>query len=145
MHNEELLWHLKGDNMKMKVVVDGDGKKLSKWLDVIKYPLAGNNAHTIGRAGVAGLRASTPKDTGNLAASWNYTVRDRVKDNGVMTIEWSNPVTVGRNQTSLVALKQFGHATRDGQWIPGIDFVNPPISKVSADAGNMVEKVIKRS
>lgn len=78
-----------------------------------------------GQQGVVALSSATPKDTGLTSESWGYTT-DFV--NGVYKITWTNS-----NDTDgipLVILLQYGHATRDGSFVEGNDFINPAIKPV---------------
>lgn len=77
--------------------------------------------HKYGAEGVAALSASTPKDTGETAGSWNYRIKH--SKNG-LTIEWYNTNIVGHG-VPVALLLQYGHATKNGCWIEGTDFINP--------------------
>lgn len=73
-----------------------------------------------GDAGVQVLANATPIDSGKTAQSWSYEVRH---DRTGYTLAWYNSNT---NQgLSIVVLNQYGHATRDGGWVQGVDFINP--------------------
>lgn len=75
-----------------------------------------------GERGVSALSSATPKDSGETASSWAYTV-SRTR-NG-MKIQWSNSnLDAG---TPVAILIQYGHATRNGGFVEGRDFINPAI------------------
>lgn len=78
-----------------------------------------------GRRGVAALQAATPKDTGDTADSWSYTVS---KSKGNYKLTFHNTKQVGN--VPLVILLQYGHATRNGGYVQGIDFINPALRPV---------------
>lgn len=79
-----------------------------------------------GRRGVEALKAATPKNTGKTSESWKY---DIVKDEkGQYQIVWSN--TNVENGVNIAILLQYGHATRNGGFVKGNDYINPAIEKV---------------
>lgn len=87
------------------------------------------NFDKYGIQGVNALQSSTPVDTGKTADSWSYKV-NRSKD-GTVKIEFynsnNNPPPDGVN---IALLLQYGHATRSGSWVEGIDYINPAIASV---------------
>lgn len=78
-----------------------------------------------GQKGVDALYALTPKDTGETADSWIYEVN---YNKNSVRIVWRN--TKSTNQVPIVILLQYGHLTRNGSFIHGIDFVNPAIQPI---------------
>lgn len=79
-----------------------------------------------GKMGVDALVAGTPKDTGLTANSWNYRVVNPSK--GFYRLEWYN--TNINNGVSIALIIQYGHATGNGVYIRGIDYINPAIRPV---------------
>ena len=79
----------------------------------------------IGQMGVDALRDATPVQTGETASSWYYTI-DREQD--YATITWCNSNVV--DGANVAVLLQYGHATRNGSWVEGIDFINPALKPV---------------
>lgn len=75
-----------------------------------------------GREGVAALSAATPNDSGDTANSWSYEIE---RNNGQVSIIWSNSNRV--NDVNIAVILQYGHATRNGAWVEGIDYINPAI------------------
>lgn len=71
------------------------------------------------------LSAATPVDTGETASSWDYKIE--VKNN-VATIYFTNShVEKGVN---IALILQYGHATRNGGYFQGIDYINPPTKDI---------------
>lgn len=85
-----------------------------------------------GAQGVSALSAATPIETGETASSWSYEIIQN--DNGI-SIVWNNShVEKGVN---IAVILQYGHGTRTGGWVEGVDYINPalkPIFEKLADA-----------
>lgn len=79
-----------------------------------------------GREGVAALMEATPKDTGKTAASWYYNI---VESDGEIRVEWLNS-NLGDGWAPIAILLQYGHATGNGGWVEGIDYINPALKPV---------------
>ena len=79
-----------------------------------------------GKRGVEALRDATPKDTGLTADSWSYEIVE--EENGSLKIVWSNS-NVSNGQVIAVLL-QYGHATRNGGYVQGQDYINPAIEHI---------------
>jgi hypothetical protein len=78
-----------------------------------------------GKRGVELLREATPKDTGKTAESWAY---DIVEDkNGNLKIVWSN--TNVQDGVLVAILLQYGHATKNGGYVEGTNYINPAIER----------------
>lgn len=78
-----------------------------------------------GKMGVQYLSEATPKDTGLTASSWYYTI-DHDKDGA--TIIWNNSNI--QNGVNIAIILQYGHATKNGGWVEGIDYINPALRPV---------------
>ena len=80
-----------------------------------------------GKRGVEALKEATPKDSGKTADSWVYEI---VKDErGNYQIVWSNTNVVD-GWANVAVLIQYGHATRGGAYVKGIDYINPAMRPV---------------
>lgn len=75
--------------------------------------------------GVAALSAATPKDTGLTAASWSY----EIETSGSNTTIWWKNSNIGTGVNVAVIL-QYGHATKNGGYVQGIDYINPALKPV---------------
>jgi len=93
-----------------------------------------------GQRGVELLREATPKDTGKTSESWSYEI---VQDNdGNYQIVWSNSNVVDE-WANVALLLQYGHATRNGGYVKGIDYINPAIQQVFNDMADEAWKEVK--
>lgn len=75
-----------------------------------------------GQAGVDALSKATPVDTGLTAGSWYYEI---TKKGDVWTISWRNSNI--QNGIPIAVLIQMGHATKNGGYVEGIDYINPAL------------------
>lgn len=94
-----------------------------------------------GKRGVEALKEATPKDTGKTADSWKYEI---IKDErGNYQIVWSNTNVVD-DWANIAILLQYGHATRNGGYVKGVDYINPAIEKVFQGMADEAWKEVKR-
>ena len=74
-----------------------------------------------GAQGVEALRSATPKDSGLTASGWSYTIEN-----------WG----IGFNNSNIndgyavALLIQYGHGTKNGGYVQGIDYINPALRPV---------------
>lgn len=79
-----------------------------------------------GEEGVEALRRATPVDTGLTAESWYYQIK---KEGDTISIEWLNS-NLAKGWCPIAILLQYGHATRNGGWVEGRDYINPAIQPI---------------
>lgn len=91
-----------------------------------------------GRLGVAALSSATPKDTGLTSRSWYYEI---VTNDNTTSIVFCNSNI--NNYVPIAIILQYGHATRNGGWVEGIDYINPALKPIFDDiAKDAWEEVI---
>lgn len=103
----------------------GDFSKLTKYLNKVSKAADIRNLDKYGQRGVAALSSATPKDTGLTASSWSYEV---VQSKQSISIEFHN--TNIQNGIPIAIILQYGHATKNGGWIEGRDYINPAIQPI---------------
>lgn len=81
-----------------------------------------------GKEGVEALASATPKRTGKTAASWYYEIE---KTSTGWTVTWGN-TNINKN-VNIAIILQYGHGTRSGAYVEGIDYINPAIRPVFQD------------
>ena len=109
----------------------GNFKKTERFLSRLIGLHYENKLKIYGAKGVDALKAATPKDSGETAQAWSYEI---VHEPGRTAIYWRNSHVV--NGTNIAIILQYGHATRNGGFVEGIDYINPairPIFKQMAD------------
>lgn len=94
-----------------------------------------------GEAGVRVLESATPRLTGVTAASWSYGIE--TLPGGGYTLSWSN--SNANNGVNIAMILQYGHGTRNGGYVQGVDYINPALKPVfdaiANDAWKEVEKL----
>ena len=91
------------------------------------------------KAGLDALKAATPKATGLTASSWYYEI---VCEKGRSEIRYCNSNI--QNGVPIAVILQNGHATRNGSWVQGVDYIDPAIrpvfEKIAKEAWEEVSK-----
>ena len=93
-----------------------------------------------GERGVKALSDATPKDTGKTSQSWGYEIE--MPEPGKIRLVFTNDNVI--NEWANVAiLLQYGHATRNGGWVEGRDYINPAIQPIFDQIAAQAWKEIK--
>lgn len=100
----------------------GDFSKLDKYLKKAEQGIDIRLLEKYGKAGVDALASATPKDTGLTSQSWYYTISQKP---GSISISFNNS-NINKGVPIAIIL-QYGHATRNGGWVEGIDYINPAL------------------
>lgn len=80
-----------------------------------------------GRLGVDALARNTPVDTGKTAKSWDYEI---VYGKNEVKLIWVNDNMAENTDIPVAMLIQYGHATKNGGYVTGIDYINPALTKL---------------
>jgi hypothetical protein len=106
----------------------GDWKKTRGWLKkVTQHDRTREILAKYGKLGVIALKNNTPSLTGTTAESWYYDIeRDK---NGVYKLIWGNS-NLAEEWFNVALFLQLGHATADGHWIEGVDYINPALAPI---------------
>ena len=90
-----------------------------------------------GEKGVAALRGATPKDSGKTAESWSYEI---TQEPGRTAIYWKNSHV--ENGVNIAVILQYGHGTRTGGFVEGIDYITPAIRPIFKEMADEVWKEV---
>ena len=124
----------------IQLIGHGNFKHLDNFFERAKEGLYISKLDEYGRKGVEALQTATPVDTGMTANSWYYTI-ERTRNSVSLSFYNSNV----HNGVPIAIILQTGHATRDGGWVEGIDYINPSIRPLFEElANNMWKEVISR-
>lgn len=115
----------------------GDFSKLTRWLERADENASNQTLEKYAKAGVAALAEATPKDTGLTASSWDYEI---IRTNTRIKINFLN--TNIQNGIPIAIILQYGHATKNGGWVEGIDYVNPAIRPIFNDLADAAWKEV---
>lgn len=77
------------------------------------------------REGVDALSSATPIDTSLTSNSWSFEVKVTKKG---YSISWHNSNIV--DGVPIAIILQYGHATKNGGYVQGQDYINPAIKPV---------------
>ena len=104
--------------------VDKGFTKTERYLNKLLHVFKKSRLDDYGRAGVELLKENTPTDTGLTSESWDYVVE--ITDERVRIV-WTNS-NVAEDMTAPVAvIIQEGHASKNGYWVEGVDYINPAL------------------
>lgn len=118
----------------------GDFSRLSGFFEHVKEAVHISDLDKYGREGVAALSSATPVDTGKTAASWSYEI---VHEKERTTIAFSNSNI--QNGIPIAIILQYGHATRNGGWVEGRDYINPAIQPIFDKIADMAWEEVTRA
>lgn len=92
---------------------------------------------TYARKGVSLLSAATPNESGETAASWGYEI---TQNGSSISVIWTNShINKGVN---IAIILQYGHATRNGGYVQGRDYINPALRPIFDEMANAAWKEI---
>lgn len=77
------------------------------------------------KEGVEALSSATPVDSGLTASSWGYEID---YDKFGFSISWTNTNVV--DGVPIAIILQYGHGTRNGGYVQGVDYINPAIKPI---------------
>ena len=84
-----------------------------------------------GRKGVEALKAATPVDTGLTRDSWDYEITANSKKTSIC---WTNSNI--QNGIPIAIILQYGHGTKNGGYVQGVDYINPALAPIFSQMAN---------
>ena len=103
----------------------GDFSKVTKYLERAKKGINIRSLDKYAQEGVDALTINTPRLTGLTARSWYYEIEDK---NGVVRISFCNSNI--QNGVPIAIILDYGHATRNGGWVEGRNYIDPAIQPI---------------
>ena len=103
----------------------GSFSKTIRYMTRVKKAINISDLDRFGKDGVSALASATPIDSGETASQWYYEI-ERGKES--VTISFNNSNI--QNGVPIAIILQYGHATRNGGWVSGRDYINPAIQPV---------------
>lgn len=118
----------------------GDFSKTMRYLGKLQKAIRLADLDKYGQEGVAALASATPVETGQTANSWYYKIERRGSS---ASISFHNSNI--QNGIPIAIILQYGHATRNGGWVQGRDYINPAVrplfDKIADNAWREVTKL----
>lgn len=87
-----------------------------------------------GERGVLALKESTPKDSGETSANWKYTIEK-------WGLVFRNSYAEGGSPVAI--LIQYGHATKNGVYVQGVDYINPTLRPIFNEIAEALKKEVQ--
>ena len=100
----------------------GNFSKVTKFFNTLLDRKYLNKLDVYGQMGVEALQAATPEDSGETARSWSYEIK---QDRNRTYLTWTNSHV--EDGVNIAIILQYGHATRNGGWVEGRDYINPAL------------------
>lgn len=124
----------------IKIRHKGNFSKTTKFFERVRESVHKGNFDRFGREGVAALASATPVESGETANAWYYQIE--IKKNTVRITFCNSNV---QNGIPVAILLQYGHATKNGGFVEGRDYINPAIQpifdKIADEAWREVTKL----
>lgn len=103
----------------------GSFSKTIRYFARVKEAVKVRDLDRFGKEGVAALASATPIDSGETASNWYYEI-NRGSESTSITFNNSNI----QNGVPIAIILQYGHATRNGGWVQGRDYINPAVQPI---------------
>lgn len=116
----------------------GDYSRTESWLKGLRDGKYLKVLDAAGSKGVNALSKATPVASGRTAGSWSYEVKRKGKS---AEIVWENDHI--ENGFNVAVGLQYGHGTRNGGYVRGIDYINPALRPIFEQILRDVEGALK--
>lgn len=122
----------------VKIERQGDFRKLNSFLERARESFNIGVLDKYGKQGVKALSEATPEESGKTANSWDYKI---TRQGNSIILSWTNDNVV--DGANIALLLQYGHATRSGSWVEGIDYINPALRPIFEEIKSEILKEIQ--
>ena len=117
----------------------GDFSKTTKFLERAKRIVRISDLDKYAKKGVEALMSATPIDSGLTRESWSYEI---VNNKGSITINFNNSNI--QDNVPIAIIIQYGHATGNGGWVEGRDYINPAIQPIFDEITNNIWREVTK-
>jgi hypothetical protein len=111
----------------INVTTSGSWQHTSTFLQQLRSQSYLTSLEKYGAQGVDALRRFTPEKSGRTAESWGYEI---IQKPGYYAIKWTNSDVVEPGHIPVAVLIQYGHGTREGGYVQGVDYINPAMRPI---------------
>lgn len=125
----------------IKVTTRGSFNNAQTFLQRMKNREQFKALEKYGPIGVAALQQATPKESAQTANSWYYEIVNRP---GYFAIHWLNSHIVEPGTIPVAVLIQYGHATGNGAYVQGQDYINPVMQPIFDQIANDMWKEVTK-
>lgn len=123
----------------ISIKTKGNFKNFKSYLEKVKNVFHSGILDKYGKMGIEALRANTPQDSGKTSESWRYVIK-HTKNSA--TIEFHNDNI--QNGYNVAMVLYTGHATKNGYWVQGVDYINPALMPIFEEmARNAIKEATK--
>lgn len=116
----------------------GDFSKANKFCERLLEVFDSGILNKYGRRGVEALKMASPKESGLMADSWDYEI---IRTDNKIKIVWTNSDIEGGYNVAI--LVQYGHRTRGGTYVEGIDYINPAMRPIFNELANEIAREVR--
>lgn len=124
----------------IRITAKGNFDKTHRFLKAMQDKSYFTILDKYGKKGVDLLSSATPVDSGETATSWKYEITEK---DGNYTLQWYN--TNVNQGVNIAVILQYGHATRNGGWVEGIDYINPAMKPIFDRLADDVWREVKNA
>lgn len=124
---------------KITIRQSGNMKDFNSFFKSMSPDIHRNYLEYYAKKGVDILSSATPVDSGETAKSWYYKID--TKSDGSFAIYFCNSNMAG--ETPVAIIVNNGHATTDGAWVEGANFIEPSIRPLFNEIVDEIWKGVK--
>jgi hypothetical protein len=117
----------------------GDFSKTTRFLERAKHVVRRSDLDKYAKKGVEALASATPVESGLTASSWTYEINIEKES---ITINFIN--TNVNKHVPIAIILQYGHATGNGGWVEGRDYINPAIQPIFDEMVNDIWREVTK-